>query len=86
MPEPTTLFPTDEEIRALLGMGERTWRTNIDKLERLGFPKRDPVFKKRYWPAVVAYLDGRANLDAPSQVQAAHYRDLEDFSDERPRK
>ena len=56
------LFVTDAQIRKRMGVGERLWRGSIAKMERDGFPKRDRILRRRYWPAVKAWLDRRAGL------------------------
>jgi len=61
------LYVSDDEIRQRLGVGEDTLRVAIKQLERNGFPKKDPLFgKKRYWPAVQAFLDRRSGLSMKS--------------------
>lgn len=65
------LYVSDDELRRRLGVGEDTLRVAIKQLEHNGFPKKDPLFgKKRYWPAVQAFLDRRSGLSikAPSVV------------------
>ena len=39
-----------------------TFTRALAELERRGFPKRDPLFRGRYWPAVSAWLDERAGM------------------------
>lgn len=58
------LFPNEEDIaRAVLGPGRaRYWKTIAPSLERQGFPRIDPLFGARYWPAVKAWFDRRAGL------------------------
>lgn len=66
-----SLYKTDREIARLVGVGEKRWRANAVVLERAGLPKRDPLFSdRRYWPAVKAFLDRRAGLDADSPAIA----------------
>lgn len=58
------LYPTEAEIASeLLGPNRLSeWRGLAPILERKGLPVVDPIFGRRYWPAVKAYLDRRAGL------------------------
>ena len=58
------LYPSEAEIsRELLGPGKvDEWRGMAPILERKGLPPVDPLFGRRYWPAVKAYLDHRHGL------------------------
>lgn len=61
------LYKTEAEIAGIVGVDIAIWRANAAVLERSGLPLRDPLFaRRRYWPAVKAFLDRRAGLDAPS--------------------
>ena len=67
------LFPSEAEIAfELLGDANLVrWRPLARDLERRGMPQIDPVFGRRYWPAVKAWLDRRAGLTTmmvPSKV------------------
>jgi hypothetical protein len=58
------LYPTDEEIaRALFGDCRETVRAFVAQMaieERYGFPKKSQAFfGRRYWPAVLRYLETR---------------------------
>ena len=59
------LYPSETQIaRAVLGPERsRTWDGLATVLERHGFPRIDPQFGGRYWPAVKAYLDRRHGLN-----------------------
>jgi hypothetical protein len=60
---PDALYKTEEEIAALIGLGVDKWRDIAHVLEKSGLPRRDPLFgKRRYWPAVRAFLDRRYGL------------------------
>lgn len=68
-----TLFVTDAELIRRLGVPEKVARTALHALDRdraSGFPQKKAIWgKRRYWPAVKAYLD-RTNglkLDAPTR-------------------
>lgn len=61
-----TLFVSDAQLAAVLGIGEDKARTIFRTLERDGFPARDPIFGRRYFPAVRAFLDRRAGLGVHS--------------------
>lgn len=57
------LYLTEAEIAARVGLSLQEWDAVASKLERVGLPTTDPVFKsRRYWPAVKAYLDRRNGL------------------------
>jgi hypothetical protein len=60
-PEPSCLFPEDEEIaRLLFGADKGCAKLFLERLpihERQGFPRKAPEYGRRYWPAVKAYLD-----------------------------
>jgi hypothetical protein len=61
--KPAPLFVTDAEIAALVGLTKAQWQIAALALEKGGLIPPDPLFEnKRYWPAVKAYLDRRANL------------------------
>src|SRR5580704_13380674 len=82
------LFLSDEDLRLLIcpRVGRDRFRSALRVLDREGFPKANPLFKGRYWPAVVAWLDehngvgndgpigaaedGPENFDAPAQRPA----------------
>lgn len=66
------LYLTDEEIAKRLGIGVDKWRENARVLEPLGLPKRDPLFcRRRYWKALVLFLDRRNGLATPSPVKSS---------------
>jgi len=53
-----SLYLTDAEIAARVGVSTDKWKAAVDALK--GLPPADPVFEfRRYWPAVKAYLDRR---------------------------
>lgn len=63
------LFPCDAEIATRLSIGEDKFRRIVPALERNGFPPRDAVIGRRYWPAVVAFWNRRygiGSISAPS--------------------
>ncbi len=62
------LYISDAELIAHLNIGERKARAAIRELERQGFPQPDPLFGKRYFPAVKQFLDRRYGLAANSQT------------------
>ncbi len=61
---PSCLFPDEAEIARLIVGPKRAayWRGTAVVLERDGFPRIDPQFGGRYWPAVKAFLDARNHL------------------------
>ncbi|GBD48151.1 hypothetical protein [Methylopila sp. Yamaguchi] len=65
------LFPCDAEIARRLSLGSEKFRLMAAALEPLGFPRRDELVGRRYWPAVRAFLDRRygvGSLASPSHV------------------
>lgn len=79
------LFLTEGEIADRLGLSSLEWQSAAAALEKSGLPTPDPVFgRRRYWPAVRAYLDRRAGLlQTPSPLT----RDGEEhWGDDRGRK
>jgi hypothetical protein len=68
---PECLFLTEGEIALRLGLSAIKWQSIASALEKSGLPKADPLFgNRRYFPAVIAFLDRRAGLshDASSLV------------------
>jgi hypothetical protein len=66
------LYLTDEQVADRLGIGVDKWRENARVLEPQGLPKRDPLFcRRRYWPAVRAFLDRRNGLATASPVKSS---------------
>lgn len=59
--QPSCLYPEESEIaRLVLGPKRASqWSGLAVVLERGGFPRIDPEFGGRYWPAVKAFLDDR---------------------------
>lgn len=67
------LYPPEDEIaRELFGPHRiAAWHVIAKSLEKQGLPAIDPVFGRRYWPAVKQWLDRRhgvGNLKSPSAV------------------
>lgn len=63
------LFPCDAEIATRLSIGEDKFRRIVPALEKNGFPPRDVLIGRRYWPAVVAFWHRRygvGNVSTPS--------------------
>ncbi len=67
------LFQPDDVLRLLVAPHMRLapFIRALAELEHYGFPKRDPVFKGRYVPAVRAFLDSRAGLGEPIRPSRA---------------
>nr|WP_183368075.1 winged helix-turn-helix domain-containing protein [Gellertiella hungarica] len=50
-----------------MGLKLEQLRDALPSLDKIGFPKPDPLFAdRRYWPAVKAFLDRRYGLAAAS--------------------
>lgn len=58
------LYCAEREIARRLGIPIDEWRALAVVLEREGLPIVDPLFGRRYWPAVKAFLDRRAGITA----------------------
>lgn len=65
-----TLYVTDAELIKRMGVPEKVARDAIRALDanpRSGFPKKQELWgKRRYWPAVKAYLDRTSGLTMPA--------------------
>lgn len=63
-PEPTCQYPDEREIAALLLGKERAhrWPEIATIEERHGFPRVDPLYGGRYWPAVQAFYARRMKI------------------------
>ena len=74
-PEPSCLFPSDEEIaRVLFGSdqaGAKLFEQTLADEERRGFPRKHPAYGARYWPAVKAYYDYEWGLIAEPPFSSA---------------
>jgi hypothetical protein len=57
MMEGGTLYVTETECASRLGFSPGTWDRLRVRYERLGMPRKDPISKRRYWPAVRAFFD-----------------------------
>lgn len=62
---PDPLYVMDAEIGRRLGINEKDWPRVRCQFEIEGMPRKDPVVKKRYWPAVKLWLDQRHAFDGP---------------------
>lgn len=68
------LYLTDEQIARRLGQKPAEWKATAAVLQKAhpGFPRPNPLFGgRRYWPAVVAFLDRLEGLDARSAEPSA---------------
>jgi len=60
------LMLTDAECAKRIGVETEDFKSMLPTLEKSGFPQKDPLFKKRYWPAIQAFLDRRNGLASSS--------------------
>lgn len=68
---PNSLFLTEGEIAARVGMTAAEWVDVARVLERSGLPVKDNLFgNRRYWPAVKAWLDRRAGISKEFSASA----------------
>jgi hypothetical protein len=60
----TALYQNDEALHATMAphLSRAAFARALTALEPYGFPKADPIFKARYFPAVRAWLDKQAGL------------------------
>src|SRR5215204_5265490 len=74
-PEPTCLFPSDEEIaRVLFGSDKaraKLFEQTLGDEERRGLPRKHSAYGARYWPAVKAYYDYEWGLVAEPPFSSA---------------
>lgn len=77
-PENQTLWVTDAELIRRMGVPEKIARNTLAELDKhhrkTGFPQKQEIWgKRRYWPAVKAYLDSHysAKIDASNQRRAS---------------
>lgn len=56
------LYINDTEISARLGIAKDEWPRVRQQFERDGLPAKDPVVKKRFWPAVERWLLNRHGI------------------------
>lgn len=71
--EADKLFVTDAELIRRLGVPEKLGRVmlhGLDEAKGNGFPRKDKLLDRRYWPAVKAYFDRQNGLimGAPPQI------------------
>ena len=67
-----TIYLTDKEIAAELGLKAEKWDSVAAVLERSGLPPRDPLFdERRCWPAVLEFLMRRAGVSGNNTATAA---------------
>jgi hypothetical protein len=70
-PPETCLFLTEAETAERVGLAALDWKAAVSALEKTGLPRPDPLFGgRRYWPAVKAFLDRRAGVQASSRSPA----------------
>ncbi len=77
-PFEAALFQNDESLRAVMAphLTPAKFAAAIVAIEAYGFPKTDPIFKGRYFPAVRAWLDKQAGAPEPVRDCAcAHVRE-----------
>lgn len=55
-------FLSDAEIGRRLGIAEGEWPRVRTAFEREGMPAKDPIAKKRFWPAVEQWLLNRHGI------------------------
>jgi hypothetical protein len=66
-----TLFVTDAQCAERLGLTTDEFKNALLVATKSGFPAKDELFaKRRYWPAVRAWLDRRYGLSTMDGVTA----------------
>ena len=59
--QPSNLYPDEGELaQCILGKKAKQWPSIAPTLEREGLPEIDPLTGGRFWPAVLAFIDGMA--------------------------
>lgn len=62
-----SLYLTEAEQAARVGLPLDEWKEVASTLEKAGFPTPEPLFRgRRYWPACKAFLDRRYQLGSQS--------------------
>jgi hypothetical protein len=56
------LYVNQDELLKRLSISEKAWGRARPALSRQGFPERDPIFNKWFWPAVKMFLYRRYGL------------------------
>ena len=73
-----TLWVTDAELIRRLGVPDKIAREALRMLDRdprSGFPKKQKLWgERRYWPAIVAYLDHTQGSIIQAPQRTAHGR------------
>lgn len=77
-PDTGPLYKSEDEIAQLVGLTEAEWQAMSCVLEREGLPKVSPLARRRYWPAVKAFLDDMEGVGQHSF--GANGRAKENFS------
>lgn len=83
------LYSSEEEIAEIvLGPAKlKEWRALAVVLERDGLPKIDPLFDRRYFPAIKAFFDRRNGVGDVSPPQAPDGKEnWTNYGKKRPRK
>lgn len=83
-PEPSCQYPDDKELAVVLLGKDRAHRfPEIVMIEeRHGFPRVDPLYGGRYWPAIQAFYARRMKLpDEPKTTLAEDETRGETFRD-----
>ncbi|QHW26616.1 winged helix-turn-helix domain-containing protein [Rhizobium leguminosarum bv. viciae 248] len=78
MAKSSSLFLTEAQLAARMGIDADILGTALPALTKAGFPVPDPLFaNRRYWPACEAFLDRRYGL-SPSSGQGTPALDGEE--------
>lgn len=51
------LYKSERQVAAMVGVGFDKWKAIASTLEKEGFPRRNPLTGKRYWPRIKEFLD-----------------------------
>jgi hypothetical protein len=81
MTKPSTrdpLYLTEGQVAARFEISAAEWKGIAAALEKTGLPMRDPVFgNRRYWPAIMEFLDRRAGMGKDEAAAATADEDAD---------
>lgn len=64
------MWANEQEAAVLCGLNPQTYRRRLTDLEAHGFPKKDPLNRLRYIPAIEAFWAKRIDGIVPALVKS----------------
>ncbi|TBA86279.1 winged helix-turn-helix domain-containing protein [Rhizobium ruizarguesonis] len=78
-------FVTEGQLAERIGLTLDQLKIALPAAEKAGFPTKDPLFAdRRYWPAVVAWLDRRYGLRPEGYTGPYAVDGRENWGDDEP--